>query len=120
MSIVDDLVENLVERNAVKLNGELTVALVDGGLPTAEVFAGAYLAMGCPVYSSAVFNFIPRTAIEFYKAHAAGDTATTNRLIETFFLPYIELRNRGQGYAASFTVGMRPGEPASRRGRWRL
>lgn len=72
-----------------------------GGLPTAEIFAGAYLAMGCPVYSSAVFNFIPRTAIEFYKAHAAGDTATTNRLIETFFLPYIELRNRGQGYAVS-------------------
>jgi 5-dehydro-4-deoxyglucarate dehydratase len=72
-----------------------------GGLPTAEIFAGAYLAMGCPVYSSAVFNFIPRTAVEFYKAHAAGDTATTNRLIETFFLPYIELRNRGQGYAVS-------------------
>ena len=72
-----------------------------GGLPTAELFAGAYQAMGCPVYSSAVFNFIPRTAVEFYKAHAAGDTATTNRLLDTFFLPYIELRNRGQGYAVS-------------------
>jgi hypothetical protein len=32
MSIVDDLVENLVERNAVKLNGALTISLVDGGL----------------------------------------------------------------------------------------
>ncbi len=32
MSIVDDLVENLVERNAIKLNGALTIALVDGGL----------------------------------------------------------------------------------------
>ena len=32
MSIVDDLVENLVERNAVKLNGTLTIALVEGGL----------------------------------------------------------------------------------------
>lgn len=72
-----------------------------GGLPTAEVFAGAYKAMGCPVYSSAVFNFIPRTAIEFYNAHAAGDTATTNRLISEFFLPLVELRNRGQGYAVS-------------------
>ncbi|SNS95731.1 5-dehydro-4-deoxyglucarate dehydratase [Noviherbaspirillum humi] len=72
-----------------------------GGLPTAEVFAGAYKAMGCPVYSSAVFNFIPKTAIEFYNAHAAGDTATTDRLIKDFFLPYIELRNRGQGYAVS-------------------
>jgi 5-dehydro-4-deoxyglucarate dehydratase len=72
-----------------------------GGLPTAEVFAGAYKAMGCPVYSSAVFNFIPRTAIEFYNAHAAGDTATTNRLISEFFLPLVELRNRGPGYAVS-------------------
>ncbi|HZM92051.1 MAG TPA: hypothetical protein VFB92_01470 [Vicinamibacterales bacterium] len=32
MSIVDDLVENLVERNVIKLNGALTVSLVDGGL----------------------------------------------------------------------------------------
>ncbi|RJF95112.1 5-dehydro-4-deoxyglucarate dehydratase [Noviherbaspirillum saxi] len=72
-----------------------------GGLPTAEVYAGAYKAMGVPVYSSAVFNFIPRTAMDFYNAHAAGDTATTDRLIKEFFLPYLELRNRGQGYAVS-------------------
>jgi hypothetical protein len=32
MSIVDDLVANLVERNAVKLNGSLVIALVDGGV----------------------------------------------------------------------------------------
>ena len=72
-----------------------------GGLPTAEVFAGAYQAMGCPVYSSAVFNFIPRTATLFYNAHHAGDRATTERLIREFFLPYIALRNQGQGYAVS-------------------
>lgn len=72
-----------------------------GGLPTAEVFAAPYKAMGCPVYSSAVFNFIPKTAIEFYNAHAADDTETTNRLIRDFFLPYLKLRNRGQGYAVS-------------------
>jgi 5-dehydro-4-deoxyglucarate dehydratase len=72
-----------------------------GGLPTAEVFAGAYKAMGCPVYSSAVFNFIPKTAIEFYNAHAAGDTKTTNRIIDEFFLPYIAIRNKGHGYAVS-------------------
>ena len=72
-----------------------------GGLPTAEVFAGAYKAMGCPVYSSAVFNFIPKTAMEFYNAHAAGDTATCDRLIRDFFLPYIAIRNKGEGYAVS-------------------
>ena len=32
MSIVDDLVENLVERNVIKLNGTLTVSLVAGGV----------------------------------------------------------------------------------------
>jgi len=32
MSIVDDLVANVVERNSVKLNGSLTIALVDGAI----------------------------------------------------------------------------------------
>jgi 5-dehydro-4-deoxyglucarate dehydratase len=72
-----------------------------GGLPTAEVFAGAYKAMGCPVYSSAVFNFIPKTAMDFYRAQVDGDAATTDRLIRDFFLPYIALRNQGEGYAVS-------------------
>jgi 5-dehydro-4-deoxyglucarate dehydratase len=72
-----------------------------GGLPTAEVFAGAYQAMGCPVYSSAVFNFIPKTAMAFHAASARGDTATTDRLVRDFFLPYIALRNQGEGYAVS-------------------
>jgi 5-dehydro-4-deoxyglucarate dehydratase len=72
-----------------------------GGLPTAELYAGAYKAMGCPVYSSAVFNFIPKTAMDFYRAHAAGDTATCVDLIRRFFLPYVALRNRGEGYAVS-------------------
>jgi len=72
-----------------------------GGLPTAEVYAPAYRAMGVPVYSSAVFNFLPDTAMRFYRALVAGDHATVDRLLDTFFLPYIELRNRGAGYAVS-------------------
>ena len=72
-----------------------------GGLPTAEVYAGAYKALGTPVYSSAVFNFVPQLAMDFYHATAAGDTATTNRLIDEFFLPYLEIRNRKAGYAVS-------------------
>lgn len=72
-----------------------------GGLPTAEVFAGAYKAMGCPVYSSAVFNFIPKTAMTFYNAHVTGDSATCDQLIRDFFLPYIALRNKVEGYAVS-------------------
>jgi hypothetical protein len=32
MSIVDDLIENLVERNAVRLNGSFTITLINGGV----------------------------------------------------------------------------------------
>lgn len=32
MSIVDDLVENLIERNAIRLNGTFTITLIDGGI----------------------------------------------------------------------------------------
>jgi len=72
-----------------------------GGLPTAEVYAAAYKALGVPVYSSAVFNFMPKLAMDFYHAIAADDYATTNRLIDDFFLPYLEIRNRKAGYAVS-------------------
>lgn len=72
-----------------------------GGMPTHEVYANAYNALGVPTYSSAVFNFIPRTAIEFYNAYAKGDQATVSRIIDEFFLPYLEIRNKGEGYAVS-------------------
>lgn len=72
-----------------------------GGLPTAEVYAAAYKALGTPVYSSAVFNFIPKTAMAFYEAVRDDDHATQHRLLKDFFMPYLEIRNRGQGYAVS-------------------
>ena len=72
-----------------------------GGLPTAEVYAAAYKALGTPVYSSAVFNFIPKTAMEFYKAVAADDTATQHKLLKEFFMPYLAIRNRVEGYGVS-------------------
>jgi len=72
-----------------------------GGLPTAEVFAAAYKALGVPVYSSAVFNFLPRTAMDFYHAMARDDHATVGRMLDQFFLPYLAIRNRRAGYAVS-------------------
>ncbi len=72
-----------------------------GGLPTAEIFASAYRALGVPVYSSAVFNFIPTTAMKFYEAVKSGDEATIGHLLDTFFLPMLEIRNRKAGYAVS-------------------
>jgi len=72
-----------------------------GGLPTAEVYAAAYRALGVPVYSSAVFNFVPRTAMEFYSAVSGGDEKRCGQLLDEFFLPFLEIRNRGAGYAVS-------------------
>ncbi|KAF1054777.1 MAG: putative 5-dehydro-4-deoxyglucarate dehydratase [Burkholderia gladioli] len=72
-----------------------------GGLPTAEVYAAAYKALGVPVYSSTVFNFIPKTAMDFYRAIAAEDHETVGKLIDDFFLPYLKIRNRRAGYAGS-------------------
>ncbi|WP_339515776.1 5-dehydro-4-deoxyglucarate dehydratase [Pseudomonas sp. RL_15y_Pfl2_60] len=72
-----------------------------GGLPTAEVYAAAYKALGVPVYSSAVFNFLPKTAMDFYHAIARDDHATVGKIIDDFFLPYLDIRNRRAGYAVS-------------------
>ena len=72
-----------------------------GGLPTAEVYAAAYKALGVPVYSSAVFNFMPKLAMDFYRAVAADDRVACNRIMDEFFLPYLEIRNRKAGYAVS-------------------
>jgi 5-dehydro-4-deoxyglucarate dehydratase len=72
-----------------------------GGLPTAEVYAAAYKALGTPVYSSAVFNFIPKTAMDFYKAVAADDMATQHRFLKDFFMPYLAIRNKVPGYGVS-------------------
>lgn len=72
-----------------------------GGLPTAEVFAQPYQAMGMTTYSSAVFNFVPELALRFYAAVRAHDDDVVQGLLESFYLPLIELRDRKRGYAVS-------------------
>lgn len=72
-----------------------------GGLPTAEVYAAAYKALGVPVYSSAVFNFVPQLATNFYQAIARDDHMAVGKMIDDFFLPYLDIRNRKAGYAVS-------------------
>ena len=67
----------------------------------AGVYAAAYKALATPVYSSAVFNFIPKTAMEFYQAVASDDTATQHRLLKSFFMPYLAIRNREEDYGVS-------------------
>ncbi|QTC92301.1 5-dehydro-4-deoxyglucarate dehydratase [Brevundimonas goettingensis] len=72
-----------------------------GGLPTAETFAPAYLEMGVTTYSSAIFNFVPDFALDFYKAVRARDHAAIMAGLRDFVLPYIALRDQGKGYAVS-------------------
>lgn len=79
-----------------------------GGMPTAEVFAKAYKAAGMTTYSSAIFNFLPTQALEFYDALTRDDHATMDRITTEFFYPYLDIRNRGKGYAVSIVkAGMR-------------
>lgn len=72
-----------------------------GGMPTAELFAEAYLGAGFTTYSSAVFNFVPEVANRFYKALRAGDRDTCTSLLKSFFYPFMALRGRAKGYAVS-------------------
>lgn len=72
-----------------------------GGMPTAELFAEAYLGVGFTTYSSAVFNFVPELAMTFYKALRGGDRKTCERILNDFFFPFMQLRDARKGYAVS-------------------
>ena len=79
-----------------------------GGMPTAELFAEAYLAAGFTTYSSAVFNFVPELSVRFYKALRAGRTAECEAILKDFFYPFMAIRNRRKGYAvAAIKAGVR-------------
>lgn len=88
----------LVRQITAKMGDRLTYL---GGMPTAELFAEAYLGAGFTTYSSAVFNFVPGLAVEFYKALRAGERATCERILIDFFYPFMAIRNRSKGYAVS-------------------
>jgi len=79
-----------------------------GGMPTAELFAEAYLGAGFTTYSSAVFNFVPALAVEFYKALRGGDRARCEAILKDFFYPFMAIRSRRKGYAvAAVKAGVR-------------
>lgn len=72
-----------------------------GGMPTHELFAQAYRGAGMATYSSAVFNFVPETALAFHKAFTAGDNATCEAMLQDFYYPFAKIRDRKTGYAVS-------------------
>lgn len=95
----------LITRICARL-GERLVYI--GGLPTAETFALPYLDIGVTTYSSAIFNFLPRFAQDFYAAVRRNDRIAVQTMLREFVLPYIALRRRRKGYAVSIVkAGMR-------------
>ena len=75
--------------------------LLINGMPTAEVYAPAYQGMGVSTYSSALFNFIPKSAQRFHAAVAAGEAEFVMGFFRDFLLPYVRIRNAQPGYAVS-------------------
>jgi 5-dehydro-4-deoxyglucarate dehydratase len=71
------------------------------GLPTAELSARAYAAIGVRSYSSAVHSFAPDLAHGFARALERGDDALLDALFAAFLLPLAELRDTVPGYAVS-------------------
>jgi len=101
----------LMTRIYARLGDRLTYI---GGLPTAETFALPYLEMGVTTYSSAIFNFLPTFAMDFYAAVRRRDHEHVYAALRDFVLPYIAIRNRRKGYAVSIVkAGMTAiGRPA--------
>jgi 5-dehydro-4-deoxyglucarate dehydratase len=98
---------------AIKSRVGEQIAIINGA-PTAEVFAPQFQALGVLSYSSAVFTFFPTLARRFFEALRAGDQALVTAILEGFYNPLVELRNRKHGYSVSIVkAGLRvAGKPA--------
>jgi 5-dehydro-4-deoxyglucarate dehydratase len=79
-----------------------------GGLPTAETYALPLLQLGMSTYSSAMFNFVPEFALEFYRDVRNLDRDAVTEKLNRFVLPYLEIRDRGTGFGVSIVkAGLR-------------
>lgn len=87
-----------VVRMRIATDGKLPLM---NGMPTAELSSYAYRACGVDSYSSAVLNFVPEVALAFYEAFRNNDTQATDKLLEGFFAPLVELRDEVAGYAVA-------------------
>ncbi|GAA1857050.1 5-dehydro-4-deoxyglucarate dehydratase [Brevibacterium marinum] len=72
-----------------------------GGLPTAETYALPLLQLGMSTYSSAMFNFVPEFALDFYSDVRNLDRAAVTEKLNRFVLPYGRIRDRAKGYGVS-------------------
>ncbi|MFE4001511.1 5-dehydro-4-deoxyglucarate dehydratase [Nocardioides sp. YIM B13467] len=117
----DEAVDQLAERNPTLIGFKDGVGNIEqmtrtyarvgdrliyiGGLPTAETYALPLLQLGVSTYSSALFNFAPKWAVEFYEAVRAQDRDEVYRRLNEFVIPYLDIRDRTAGYAVSIVKG---------------
>ncbi|MEV0279811.1 5-dehydro-4-deoxyglucarate dehydratase [Streptomyces sp. NPDC050610] len=103
-----DLMQRIVSAVRTELPGQ--EFLYFNGLPTAELTGLSYRAIGVRLYSSAVFCFAPEIALAFHRAFTTGDDALVTKLLDGFYVPLVELRNQGRGYAVALVkAGVRLG-----------
>ena len=76
-----------------------------GGLPTAETFALPLLQLGMSTYSSAMYNFVPQFALDFYQDVRNNDRVAVNKKLNDFVIPYLDIRDRVKGYSVSIVKG---------------
>ncbi|MGH9377897.1 MAG: 5-dehydro-4-deoxyglucarate dehydratase [Terriglobia bacterium] len=86
--------------------GRIRMAVGEGiplinGMPTAELSALAFFGLGITSYSSAIFNFAPEISHTFYHALTSKNSPQVHQLLDGFFRPFAELRDRQKGYAVS-------------------
>ena len=88
-------------------------ALING-VPTAEIIARQCFALNMRSYTSAVFTFLPKVAMRFYRALVAGEDAMIDRLLRDFYVPLTAIRHRRRGYAVAIVkAGLKvTGRPA--------
>jgi len=71
--------------------------------------------MGVTTYSSAVFNFVPEMALQFFQAMRNKDNDYMETVLQDFFYPFAKIRDRANGYPVSIVkaglaaIGRNPG-----------
>lgn len=84
--------------------------LLMNGMPSAEMYAKTYCKAGIRQYSPGGIEFVPELAWAFDHALEGGNEAEIDRLIEGFYRPYTELRNKVPGYGVALIkagIGLR-------------
>lgn len=75
--------------------------LLMNGMPSAEMYARTYCDAGIRQYSPGGIEFVPEIAWAFDHALEAGDGAEVDRLVDGFYRPYTDLRNKVPGYGVA-------------------